>query len=78
MKQNRVDSRFIDFKKKEVVAVETSCPWMDNRLKKTKEKTVKYSPLRWEMAQRIQDTPSDNKTSLLISWADGQEMWMHL
>ena len=50
MKQNRVDARFIDFKKKEVVAVEMPCPWMDNRLKKTEEKTAKYGPLRWEMA----------------------------
>ena len=52
MKQNRVDARFIDLKKKEVVAVEMSCPWMDNRLKKTEEKTVKYGPLRWKMAQQ--------------------------
>ena len=51
MKQTRVDARFIDFKKKEVVAVEMSCPWMDNRLKKTEEKTARYGPLRWEMAQ---------------------------
>ena len=50
MKQNGVDARFIDFKKKEVVAVEMPCPWMDNRLKKTEEKTAKYGPLRWEMA----------------------------
>ena len=32
--------------------MEMSCPWMDNRLKKTEEKTVKYGPLRWEMAQQ--------------------------
>ena len=27
-------------------------PWMDNQLKKTEEKTAKYGPLRWEMAQK--------------------------
>ena len=32
--------------------MEMSCPWMDNRLKKTEEKTAKYGPLRWEMAQQ--------------------------
>ena len=52
MKQKRVDTRFIDFKKKEVVAVEMTCPWMVNRLKKTEEKIVKYGPLRWEMTQQ--------------------------
>ena len=46
VKQNRVDPWFIDFKKKEVVVLEMSYPWMDNRLKKTEEKTVKYGPLR--------------------------------
>lgn len=52
MKQNRVDARFNDVKKNEVIAVEMSCPWMDNRVTKTEEKTVKYGPLRWEMAQQ--------------------------
>ena len=43
--------RFIGFKKKVGVAV-AICPWMDNQLKKTEEKTAKYGPLRWEMAQQ--------------------------
>ena len=32
--------------------VTTPCPWMDNPLKKTEEKTAKYGPLRWEMARQ--------------------------
>ena len=26
-----------------------SCPWMDNRTAKDKEKTTKYATLRWEL-----------------------------
>ena len=30
-----------------------SCPWVNNREKKSKEKTVKYVPLRWELKQQF-------------------------
>jgi len=46
VRQNRVDARFVDHKKKRVLAVEMSCPWMENREKKQEEKTTKYGPLR--------------------------------
>ena len=29
-----------------------SCPWIDNRMSKDKEKTTKYAALRWELKQQ--------------------------
>ena len=53
VRQNRVDTRFIDHEKKRTLAVEMSCPWTENREKKQKEKTNKYGPLRWELKQQF-------------------------
>jgi len=39
-------------RRKRVLAVEMSCPWMDNRTAKDKEKTTKYAALRWELKQQ--------------------------
>ena len=30
-----------------------SCPWVNNREKESKEKTVKYVPLRWELKKQF-------------------------
>ena len=46
---NRVDVRFVDHKNKKVWALEMSCSWLEHRKKKSKEKTVKYGPLRFEL-----------------------------
>ena len=35
-----------------MLAVEMSCPWIDNRMAKDKEKTTKYAALRWELKQQ--------------------------
>ena len=35
-----------------MLAVEMSCPWVDNRVAKDKEKTTKYAALRWELKQQ--------------------------
>ena len=51
--RNRVDARFIDHKEKKIIAVEMSCPWVDNRTEKDEEKTWKYGPLRWELKQQF-------------------------
>ena len=53
VKANRVDARFMDHKNKKVMAVEMSCPWINNREKKDEEKTLKYCPLRWELKQQF-------------------------
>ena len=53
MKANRVDARFVDHKSKKIMAVEMSCPWINNREKKDEEKTLKYGPLRWELKQQF-------------------------
>ena len=42
---NRVDARFVDRENKEVILIEMSCPWMDNRKQKEEEKNLKYAPL---------------------------------
>ena len=52
MRVNRVDARIVNNQHKQVIALETSSPWVSNRDKKTSEKTMKYTPLRWEMKQR--------------------------
>ena len=30
-----------------------SCPWVNNRKKKSEEKTFKYGPLHWELKQQF-------------------------
>ena len=52
VKANRVNPQFVDRKGKKARAVKMSCPWVENRGKKDEEKTVKYSPLRWEMRKQ--------------------------
>ena len=45
VRANRVDARFVDHKAMRVLAVEMSCPWLDNRAKEDSEKEEKYQPL---------------------------------
>lgn len=49
VKANRVNPQLVDHKGKKARAVKMSCPWVENHGKKDEEKTVKYSPLRWEL-----------------------------
>ena len=44
--------RFVDHKAMRVLAVEMSCPWLDNNAKKDSEKTEKYQPLLWELTKQ--------------------------
>ena len=48
VRANRVDATVINHRNKTVTTIEMSCPWIENRSKKDKEKTLKYGPLRWE------------------------------
>ena len=52
MGNNRIDCTVIDKKKKKVVLLEMSCPWVSNREIKCAEKTSKYAPLRYELRRR--------------------------
>ena len=52
VRANRVDARIINHKSKQVLTLEMSCPWIDNRARKDEEKTLKYGPLRWELKQQ--------------------------
>ena len=49
---NSVDACIINQKTKQVITLEMSCPWARNWEEKSKEKTLKYRPLRWELKQR--------------------------
>ena len=49
LRAKRIEARIIDRKKRQVIALEMSCPWIESRTKKEKEKTLKYSPRRWEL-----------------------------
>ena len=53
MRSNRVDARIVNHKSKQVITLEMSCPWVNNREKKSEEKTFKYGPLRWELKQQF-------------------------
>ena len=50
VRANRVDARFVGRENKEIMLIEMSCPWMDN--KKQKEETLKYAPLRLELKRQ--------------------------
>ncbi|XP_068733378.1 uncharacterized protein [Montipora capricornis] len=50
--KNRIDCTVIDKKKKKVVLLKMSCPWVSNREIKCAEKTSKYAPLRYELSRR--------------------------
>ena len=49
VRAKRVDARFVDRENKEVMLIEMSCPWMDNRKQKEEEKTLNYARLRLEL-----------------------------
>ena len=59
---NRIDVTVVDKVKKEVLLIEMTCPWVENREKKSAEKTSKYGPLRWELQSVIRDIVSSNTT----------------
>ena len=52
MHANRVDARIVDTENQTVTFLEMSCPWVENREQKEKEKTLKYAPLRPELKQQ--------------------------
>ena len=49
-----------------------SCPWIQNREKKSEEKTAKYGPSRFELKKRTLDKTLSNVPSSLTCWGDGQ------
>ena len=49
VRANPIDAQVIDKVKKEVILIEMSCPWIENRQMKTEEKMRKYGPLRREL-----------------------------
>ena len=53
VKCNRVDARNVDHECKRVVTLEMSCPRINNQQRKHDEKTLKYSPLQWELRQQF-------------------------
>ena len=53
--QNRVDARFIDHKEKKIIAVEMSCPWVDNRTEKERRRGS-MAPSDGNLNNNSQDT----------------------
>ena len=43
----------VNHKTKWVITLEMSCPWVNNREKKSEEKTVKCATLRWQLKQQF-------------------------
>ena len=52
VRAKRIDASIVDKEQKRALAIEMSCPWLDNRGVKEKEKTQKYGPLMWELRER--------------------------
>ena len=52
VRNNKIDRTVIDKKKKKVVLLEMSCPWVSNREIECAEKTSKYAPLQYELRRR--------------------------
>ncbi|XP_068726011.1 uncharacterized protein [Montipora capricornis] len=52
VRNDRIGCTVIDKKKKKVVLLEMSCPWVSNRGIKCAEKTSKYARLRYELRRR--------------------------
>ena len=48
-----MDASIVDHQEKTVTTLEMSCPWIQNREKKDKEKGLKYGPLCWELKQQF-------------------------
>ena len=44
--------RIVDKENQTITLLEMSCPWVENREQKEKEKTLKYAPLRLELKQQ--------------------------
>ena len=49
---NRVDARIVDKENQTDTLLGMSCPWVENREPKEKEKTLKYAPLRLDLKQQ--------------------------
>ena len=45
LQANKIDAKIMNHKSKEVVVLETSCPWIENREKKDEEKSKNCGPL---------------------------------
>ena len=77
MRSNRVDARIVNHKGKQVTkrALEMSCPWVNNREKKSEEKTLKYGPLRWEMKQQFPGYEVQQPNSIIDALGGGHGRW---
>ena len=52
VRANRADVGVVNHETKKVMTIKMSCPWISNREKKSKEKTMKYGPLRWKLKEQ--------------------------
>ena len=57
-----------------------SCPWVNNREKKSEEKTLKYGPLRWELKQQFPDYEGQQHNIIIDAlggWSREMDTTMH-
>ena len=66
LRANRLDARIVNNRDKQVIALEMSCPWVNNRDKKP----MKYAPLRWELKQRYPGYES-NECNIILDVLGG-------
>ena len=75
VRANRIiDARIIDKEQKRVLAIEMSCPWLENREGKEMKKTQRYGPLMWELRERFPGYQVKQYNILLMFWQDIQLM----
>ena len=69
---DRVDARVVNYKNKEIMTREMSCPWISNQEKKSEAKTFKYGPLRWELKEQYRGYEM-NQYNIIMCWAVGRK-----
>ena len=80
MRSNRVGACIVNHKSKQVTTLEMSCPWVNNREKKSEEKTLKYGPLRWELKQQFPGYEVQQHNTIIDAlggWSREMDTTMH-
>ena len=72
---NRVDARMVNYKTKWVITFEMSCPWVNNREKKSEEKTVKCATLRWQLKQQFPSYEMKQHNNIIDALGSSHGRW---
>ena len=72
---NRVDARMVNHKIKWVITFEMSSPWVNNREKKSEEKTVKCATLRWQWKQQFPGYEMKQHNNIIDALGSSHGRW---